>query len=93
MPDEVIAQVKSVVENYLPGMEDASLTFAHEHTQCKGHQCPTHHLGGKRSPKSAPARNVVTLSKQIVREDRTHAQFARITFNAEGKLTKLAVSR
>jgi hypothetical protein len=81
------------VESYLPGMEDASLTFAQEHTQCKGHECPTHHLGSKTSPKSAPSRKVVTLSKQFVRDNHSHAQYARITFNAEGKVTKLAVSR
>lgn len=93
VPEDVIAQVKGVVEHHLPGMEGASLTFAQEHTQCKGHECPTHHLGGKTNPKSTPSRKVVTLSKQFVREDHTHAQHARITFNAEGKVTKLAVSR
>ena len=48
VPEDVIAQVKGVVESYLPGMEGASLTFAQEHTQCKGHECPTHHLAGKK---------------------------------------------
>ena len=93
VPEEVIKQVKGVVETYLPGMEDAELAFSQEHTQCKGHECPTYHLGSKTNPKYAPSRKVVTLSKQIVKDSHQHSQHARITINAEGKVTKLAVSR
>jgi hypothetical protein len=36
---------------------------------------------------------VVTLSKTIVEASLTHAQYARLTLDAGGKLVKLAVSR
>lgn len=93
VPDEVIESIRGVVKHYLPGMEGAQMAVSHEHTQCQGHDCPTHFMEGKSNPKSAPTRKVVTLRKEIVRDEQTHAQHARITLNAEGKVTKLAVSR
>jgi hypothetical protein len=93
IPEEVIKQVKGIVEHYLPGMEDAKIIYSHEHTYCQGHECPTPYLGSKSSPKASPSRKVITLSKQIAKDTHTHTQHARITISAEGKITKLAVSR
>ncbi|NIV15044.1 MAG: hypothetical protein GWN62_28445 [Aliifodinibius sp.] len=93
IPTDVIKQVKGIVKHYLPGMEDAKIIYSHEHTHCQGHECPTPNLGNQASPKSSPSRRVITLSKQIAKESRTHTQHARITISADGKITKLAVSR
>jgi len=93
VPAEIITQVKGIVEHYLPGMEDAKITFAHEHLHCEGHECPTPYLNTKSIPKNSPSRKVITLSKQIEKDSHKHAKHVRITINSEGKVTKLAVSR
>ena len=93
VPADIIKQVKGIVENYLPGMEDAKITFAHEHIHCEGHECPTPYLNSKSVPQSSPSRKVITLSKQIENDSHKHAKHVRITINSEGKVTKLAVSR
>lgn len=93
IPPEVIKQVKGIVQNYLPGMEDAKIIYSHEHTRCQGHECPTPYLGDKATPKTSPSRKVITLSKQISKDSFTHTQHARITLSADGSITKLAVSR
>jgi len=93
IPGEIIKQVKGIVEHYLPGMEDAQITFAQEHTRCQGHECPTPYLTSKSAPQALPSRKVITLSKHIDKDSHKHAQHARITINAEGRVTKLAVSR
>jgi tetratricopeptide (TPR) repeat protein len=93
IPVEVIKQVKGIVRNYLPGMEDADLQFSEEHTNCKGHECHLPNRLNSTNAKHGPSRKVVTLSKQIEHQTGVHTQHARITFSAEGKVTKLAVSR
>jgi hypothetical protein len=67
--------------------------YSHEHVKCVGHDCPTHQLGAKAHPKTAPDRKVVTLSKSYQSSSGKHHQHARITIDAQGKMIKLAVSR
>lgn len=93
VPPEVIKQVKAIVRSYLPGMEDAHLLFSEEHTHCEGHECHVPNRLDAATAKNGPSRKVVMLSKQIGQKSGTHNQHARITFNAEGKVAKLAVSR
>ncbi|MBN1666291.1 MAG: hypothetical protein JW862_04360, partial [Anaerolineales bacterium] len=95
IPQEVIRQVKQVVETYLPGMRDAQVSMSHEHVDCncQGHECLCSQLGPKARPEQAPQRRVVTLSKTIQRANLQHPSYARLTLDAEGKVVKLAVSR
>jgi hypothetical protein len=94
-PAEVVAHVKRVVEQYLPGMSEAEILYAHEHPQCSGgsHACPTSEMKGRPRIDSNPARRVVTLSKQVQSELKNHPQYARLTLDQNGKVVKLAVSR
>lgn len=94
-PKEVVEHVRQVVEQYLPGMSDARLTYSREHLACDGssHQCPTSQLKSRVSPEAAETRQVVTLSKQVQRGDHLHAHYARLTLDYQGKVVKLAVSR
>lgn len=93
IPPEIIKQVKSIVKQYLPGMENASISLSHEHLNCVGHNCPTSFLGENALPKNIPSRQVVTLSKQFVKDENTHAYHARITIDEEGQISKMVVSR
>jgi hypothetical protein len=104
VPAEIIDFVKNVVEQYLPGMADASLTLSHEHIGCEA-ASPKHQpgLSGIQSETSVDhlethqpfqlARQVVTLSKQVPNSAHTHRHYARLTLDARGKLVKLVVSR
>ncbi len=95
IPDEVIAQVKTIVSQYLPGMTGARLSYAQERAGCQhaGHACPSAQFGAKAIPQQKPNRQVVVLSKKVEQSKHTHQQYARLTLDAQGKLVKLVVSR
>jgi hypothetical protein len=95
LPQDVVLHVKNVVEQYLPGMRDAHICLSHEHAECNcsDHTCPTSQLGPKARPTIKPERRVVTLSKQLRGGRHIHPAYARLTFDKEGKIVKLAVSR
>jgi hypothetical protein len=95
IPREVIANVKKIVDQYLPGMRGAKVCLSHEHSECSssGHTCPTEQLGGKTKYTKNPERRVVTLSKQIMQTNQSHETYARLTLDMEGNMVKLAVSR
>lgn len=91
--EDLLIQVKHLVKGYLPGMANAKITIAEEHTQCSGHDCPTRHLPHAIHPKKLPAHRVVTLTKQVAPGGHSHTQVARITMDKNGEVVKLAVSR
>ncbi|KAA3648659.1 MAG: hypothetical protein DWQ07_00230 [Chloroflexi bacterium] len=93
VPNEVLYSVKKIVKSYLPGMENAAVSYTQEHVECDGHECPTTQLGAKSHPEGHPQRRLVTLSKHIPGEGTRHPRYARITLNKEGKVVKMAVSR
>ncbi len=96
---DVEAQVKQVVEKYLPGMAGAQITISHEHAECSlaGHNCPTAQLGGKMDSHTyiqhQPNRRVVVLSKQVKSTAHQHHHYARLTLDESNRLVKLVVSR
>lgn len=73
IPAETLAEVKHIVQQYLPGMQDAQVRLTHEHANCPGgnHTCPTSQLGRTSRAPRQPARSVVTLSKQIIHAKKT----------------------
>ena len=101
VPPEVLAQVKSVVAQYLPGMQDAQLTYSLAHAGCsgEGHTCPSYYFGAKSRPEFDPHRSVVTLSKSVqakagpAGKSQWHHHFARLTLDGQSKVIKLSVSR
>lgn len=95
IPDEVIANVKTIVSQYLPGMSGARLSYSQERAGCHhaGHTCPSGQFGTKAIPDNKPDRQVVVLSKRIEQARHTHQQYARLTLDNQGKLVKLVVSR
>ena len=92
LPAETLATVKSVVAEYLPGMQESKATYSHEHLECQGHNCNLPHAHRK-ALGLAPTRSLVTLSKKVPSGDFIHPQYARITMDSKGKVVKLAVSR
>ncbi len=94
-PDEVLEHVKQVVEQYLPGMMGANLIFSQEHISCtdSDHHCSRKNSDQKSAFPEKPNRRVVTLSKQVKRDNLLHPRYARLTLDNQGKVVKLAVSR
>ena len=78
---ETVAQIKSLVAEYLPTMRDAELRAA------RSRRAPA-------TAKHASARTtVITLAKTVRVQLRSHPHYARVTFDENGKVIKLAVSR
>jgi tetratricopeptide (TPR) repeat protein len=94
VPDDVLKYVKHVVSQYLPGMEDAQVSFSTERAECHapGHTCPTSQIKSRPLTRQ-PDRHLVTLSKQVQREHHVHPHYARLTLDGQGKLVKLVISR
>jgi hypothetical protein len=98
---EAIAKVKSIVAEYLPGMQDAQWTFSQAHAGCtgEGHTCPSFYFGAKSRPEFSPQRSVVTLSKTVpaqispIGPTYLHHHFARLTLDGQGQLVKISISR
>ena len=101
IPSKTLAQVKSIVEQYLPGMADANVQYSRTHEDCSGknHSCPTSLSNTKASLDKFTKRNVVTLSKHVQKSisssgaTHNHYHYARLTIDGSGKLIKMAVSR
>lgn len=93
MPDEIVSKVRKVVNTYMPGLDDATMTI--------NPQLANFGLaGGKlRSRKSTDPdgidsqRYVVTLKKSYQVANTAHDQFARMTFDKKGDMVKLSASR
>jgi hypothetical protein len=98
---KTLAQVKSIVAEYLPGMQDAEINLTRSHAACSGkaHTCPTSTRGGKFKTSNKMQHNVITLSKHVEKsragneQSLTHHHYVRIKIDDHGKLIKLAVSR
>ena len=65
VPPEVVEYVKSIVEQYLPGMQGAQVALSHEHSDCSmdGHQCPTGQLHTKSQGKKLTPAAVASTDK------------------------------
>ncbi len=91
----VIREVRSIVEQYLPGLDDARISINQEHRNCDGssHICPTAQLGDNVKSKRVAGRTLVTFTKSVKSAKYIHQHYARATISEEGKLVKLAISR
>ena len=96
---EIVAHVKSIVTQYLPGMSDAQLHLTQAQTAVADLDS-TERIPTQASPAQTAStqphkldRQVVSLSKNIRQASLNHAQYARLTMDASGKLLKLTVSR
>jgi hypothetical protein len=89
LPFDVMTQVKSIVEQYLPGLKEAKYSIAKQFTTSPD-------MAKSMSGDAVEAKNnhtVVTISKEYKVTSRLHLHYARLTFDGKGKVIKLAVSR
>jgi hypothetical protein len=100
VPLETITHLKSIVAQYLPGMDDAEVRVAHEHQRCAvmgkkcgcGQQCQFSKIAAKKQSAVKAQRRVVMLNKTFEHAHRKHTQYARLTLDDRGKIIKMVVS-
>ena len=93
MPSEILGQIKSVIKNYLPGLDDATVAinpqlsnFTLDPDKVEEHRTQYDLL-------KSSQRYVVTLKKQYEYKSKSHNHFARMTFDQKGEMIKLSMSR
>jgi hypothetical protein len=97
---ETISHLKSIVAQYLPGMDDAKVSLSHEHQTCSslcgkcgsGKKCAFSEASSRYNHTIKSQRRVVTLSKNFEQAQHTHKQYARLTLDERGNIVKLVVS-
>ncbi len=90
---ETMQVVKRVLEPYLPGFSDQDISVTRQHQAHPGKKPGQPANETKVNQGSANERTVVTVTKQVQIGARKHHRFARLTFNAKGKVVKMALSR
>ena len=93
--DDVLNQVKEIVEPYLPGTDKAQVRICQQQAECSGdeHRCTVTELGQKVHHLDRSDNIVVTISKEVQMAEVSHKHFARVTLDPQGKMVKMAVSR
>jgi hypothetical protein len=97
---ETISHLKSIVAQYLPGMNDAKVSVSHEHQRCSnsngkcgcGKKCQFSQISSKNQASIKTQRRVVMLSKNFEQAQSKHTQYARLTLDERGKIVKMVVS-
>ena len=91
VPSETIAQVKSILSPYLPGIEHAKLNTNLLHV---GKQSEVLQKGQNvKSIKAIKDRVVVTVQNPMSINKKINYQIARVTIDSNGKILKTAISR
>jgi hypothetical protein len=96
IPSEMLAQVKQIVNDYLPGLRDAELSVIQQQCNCVSGNpaCGACQVNRAKSmAKAAPQRYVVTLTKDVKTSKQVHHHYARMTLDPQGKVLKLTTSR
>jgi hypothetical protein len=97
---ETITHLKSIVAQYLPGMNDADVSLSKEQQSGSNScgncgcdkKCVLSQINAKNNPQITSHRRVITLSKDFERAQHVHRQYARLTLDEQGKIIKMVVS-
>ena len=93
MPIEILGKIKTVIKNYLPGLDDATVAI---NPQLSNFTLDPDKVDEHRSHYDlvkSSQRYVVTLKKQYEYKSMSHNHFARMTFDQKGEMIKLSMSR
>ncbi|NPV75978.1 MAG: hypothetical protein HPY59_06325 [Anaerolineae bacterium] len=93
---EILRQVKTAVEPYLPGLDQARISIGQEQFPAvgereKGLAGEFNRKGQKNDAEGGWV--VVTFSKEVPTSNHIHRHYARATLDKQGKVVKLALSR
>lgn len=93
MPEEIIDKVRKVISDYLPGLDDATVTL---NPQLTNFNLDSARMRTRKTTKNGATesqRYVVTLKKSYMLDSVNHDSFARVTFDQRGEMIKLSASR
>ncbi len=93
MPSEILGQIKSVIKNYLPGLDDATVAINPQLSNFTLDPNKVEEHRNQYDVLKASQRYVVTLKKQYEYKSMPHNHFARMTFDQKGEMIKLSMSR
>jgi hypothetical protein len=94
IPDEVLLQVKQIVNRYLPELHEADININQQKCKCTFTNLQCSNCKYKtRTTLNNSGRTVLTLSKHIQAADKIHNHYARFTLDINGKVLKLSASR
>lgn len=93
MPSEILGQIKSVIKNYLPGLDDATVAINPQLSNFTLDPGKVEEHRNHFDLIKASQRYVVTLKKQYEFKSKSHNHFARMTFDQKGEMIKLSTSR
>lgn len=89
--EQVVAQVKQMVREYLPGIESAEVKIL----SCAPSEKTSSQKAGKNAQTEAemPGKYVIAVSKEVPYARSVHRHYAKATIDSQGKVVKLVVSR
>ncbi len=93
MPGEIIEKVRKVISDYLPGLDDATVTLNPQLTNFKLDSARMRTRKTSKEGVTESQRYVVTLKKSYMLDSINHDSFARVTFDQKGEMIKLSASR
>lgn len=93
MPSEILGQIKKVIHNYLPGLNDATVAINPQLSNFMLDPDKIEEHRNQFDPLKASQRYVVTLKKQYEFKSKAHNHFARMTFDQKGEMIKISMSR
>ncbi len=88
VPEPVLKQVKQIVAEYLPGLENGEVSICEQEVGANGKA----EMPGAKAAAGADERVVITVQKDVQLGYKVHHQVARVTL-ARGKMVKLAMTR
>jgi hypothetical protein len=90
VPNEVIRDVKQMVEVYLPGLDNAHVVISKQRLVGSAH---SNNAEEKSKQQGSTGKVVVTMTKTVQTARHIHHHYARATLDSHGKVVKLAISR
>ena len=93
MPSEILGQIKAVIKNYLPGLDDAVVAINPQLSNFTLDPDKVEEHRDQYDLLKASQRYVVTLKKQYAYKSKKHNHIARVTFDQKGEMLKLSMSR
>jgi hypothetical protein len=84
-----------MVDKYLPGMQEAQISINQLQGICeaRSHDCPSSQIHLQQKTRLERGEKVVMISKSTQNHHHVHHQFARMTIDSQGRVTKISVSR
>ena len=93
MPSEILGQIKAVIKDYLPGLDDATVAINPQLSNFTLDPAKVQEHRDQYDLLRESQRYVVTLKKQYEFKSISHNHFARVTFDQKGEMLKLSTSR